>query len=214
MTVHPDMPQVYVITGSTRGIGFGLARELLSRGQRVVVNGRTKEKVDQAVSALRDAAPSEAADSCVGIAGDVRAKVDEQKLWDCAVDAFGRVDCWINNAAVSPDVDLAGVDPEAVAETLACNVAGVVYGTQIAIAGMKAQAEGGRIYFVEGLGTDGRQMGSHTAVYGSSKYCNAYLACAFEADLKDVKRVRIGRLQPGMVCACACACAYFRRCWS
>ena len=30
---------VYVVTGSTRGIGFGLARELLARGQKVVVNG-------------------------------------------------------------------------------------------------------------------------------------------------------------------------------
>ena len=72
---------------------------------------------------------------------------------------------------------------------------------QVATAGMKAQPGGGRIYFVEGLGSDGRQMGSSSALYGSSKFCNAYLASAFEADLaaQKISHVRIGRLQPGMV---------------
>ena len=50
-----------VITGSTKGIGFALARELLTRGHSVVVTGRTQAAVDDAVERLRPAATGEAA---------------------------------------------------------------------------------------------------------------------------------------------------------
>jgi NAD(P)-dependent dehydrogenase (short-subunit alcohol dehydrogenase family) len=195
---------VYIVTGSTRGIGFGLARELLTRGQKVVVNGRAAEKVAAAVAALKEHASrllGGFADNVAGCEGDVASKPDMKRLFDFGVATFGKVDCWICNAAVSPGEDLTDISPEAIAETLATNVAGTLHGCQVAMAGMKAQAEGGRIYFVEGLGSDGRHMSSSSAVYGCSKYCNAYLAAAFEADLaaQKITKVRIGRLQPGMV---------------
>ena len=166
--------------------------------------GRTEEKVSAAVAALKEHAArliGGFGDNVVGCSGDVTAKPDMQKLWDFGVESFGKIDCWICNAAVSPGVELADVSPEAVMETLATNVAGTLHGCQVATAGMKAQPGGGRIYFVEGLGSDGRQMGSSSALYGSSKFCNAYLASAFEADLaaQKISHVRIGRLQPGMV---------------
>lgn len=46
------MTKTIVVTGSTRGIGFGLAHEFLQRGCRVMVNGRSQSAVDQAVSDL------------------------------------------------------------------------------------------------------------------------------------------------------------------
>ena len=45
-----------VVTGSTKGIGFALARELLSRGHHVVVSGRTQEAADEAVGKLQASA--------------------------------------------------------------------------------------------------------------------------------------------------------------
>jgi len=196
MAIAPE--QVYVVTGSTRGIGFGLARELLLRGQHVVVNGRTQEKVDEALANLRQG-HGKGKGAVQGVAGDVRNKADVQRLWDFAVQNFGRVDCWINNAALSPGVDLLDLDMETARATFGCNVEGTLFGCQVAVAGMKGQPNGGRIYFMEGLGTDGRQMGSETVCYGATKYANAYLASAFESELRGSNKIRIGRLQPGMV---------------
>ena len=191
-----NLVQVYVVTGSTKGIGFGLARELLLRGQQVVVNGRSQAKVDEAVALLKEKHP---ASEVHGLAGNVAEKEDAQRLWDFAVKKFGRVDCWINNAGTSPGLDLLDMQQDTVAEVLATNVQGTVFGCQVAIAGMKKQQSGGRVYFMEGLGTDGRQMGPETAMYGASKYCNSYLATAFENVLKSSGKIQIGRLQPGMV---------------
>lgn len=45
-------PQTILITGSTRGIGLGMAAEFLKRGHNVVVSGRSQASVDKAVSDL------------------------------------------------------------------------------------------------------------------------------------------------------------------
>lgn len=181
--------EVYVITGSTRGIGYGLGRELLHRDQIVIVNGRSAASVDKALSRLTvdvsgatlvKVPPTSASDytkKCLaGFAADVRDKNQLQNLFDFAVSLFGRVDCWINNAAVSPDTDWQTMSAHLVSETLATNIAGTLFGCQVAAAGMKKQIDGGRIYFVEGLGSDGRQVNAFTTVYGATKFCNSYLA--------------------------------------
>eukprot|EP00747_Dinoflagellata_sp_TGD_P201641 gnl/TRDRNA2_/TRDRNA2_75118_c0_seq2.p1 gnl/TRDRNA2_/TRDRNA2_75118_c0~~gnl/TRDRNA2_/TRDRNA2_75118_c0_seq2.p1 ORF type:complete len:282 (-),score=38.49 gnl/TRDRNA2_/TRDRNA2_75118_c0_seq2:240-1085(-) len=198
------MSQVYVITGSTKGIGYGLARELIARGQKVVVNGRTSKAVDAAVEALtrqqKHQVEALVADHVAGFPADIALKQQVQALFDFAMTTFGRVDCWINNAAISPDTELDLISDTVVHEALATNVAGTLLGCQVAAKGMKAQSPpGGRIYFVEGLGTDGRQMGSMSAVYGSTKYANAYLAEAIKMDLKAEGKIQIGCIQPGMV---------------
>ena len=95
-----------VITGSTRGIGKGIARELLRRGHRVALSGRSQAAVDQALAELRTSATGDAL--AVGIACDVSKAADLQALWDGAHAAFGRVDIWVNNAGISHDRQFGG----------------------------------------------------------------------------------------------------------
>ena len=85
-----------VITGSTRGIGFGLAREFLRRGRRVLVCGRNAETTEKAVLAL-----AEYGAEVFGQACDVTQLEQVQALWDAATARFGKVDIWINNAGLS-----------------------------------------------------------------------------------------------------------------
>lgn len=87
-----------VITGSTRGIGFGLARSFLELGQSVVVSGRTAETVESVRAAL---AKTYGEDRVAGIPCDVTQCDAVQALWERAVDAFGSIDIWINNAGIS-----------------------------------------------------------------------------------------------------------------
>src|SRR5690349_9698258 len=94
--------QTIVVTGSTRGIGRGLAKAFLERGHQVMVSGRTQAAVDQAVRELSAEVPG-AAGRVAGSTADVSKPDDIQKLWDAAVARFQRVDLWINNAAVASD---------------------------------------------------------------------------------------------------------------
>ena len=84
-----------VITGSTRGIGYGMATAFLEMGCAVVISGRQQAVVDQAVSALADRFGAE---KVFGTACDVRKLDQVQGLWDAAAAHFGRIDIWINNA--------------------------------------------------------------------------------------------------------------------
>ena len=87
------MSKVVVVTGGTRGIGRGLAKEFLAAGCKVAICGRTADAVDTAVEALGS--------SVVGVVADVTDEAGMQKLWDATTEAFGRVDIWVNNAGVS-----------------------------------------------------------------------------------------------------------------
>ncbi len=84
-----------VITGSTRGIGFGLADAFLARGCRVMISGRKAEVVQQSVAEL---AQKYSKDTVYGNACDVTAYDQVQTLWAAAKSLFGTVDIWINNA--------------------------------------------------------------------------------------------------------------------
>ena len=88
--------RVIVITGSARGIGYGLAAEFLARGQRVVISDLHQSDVFEAVNRL-------GGDRVAGHTCDVTDLDQLHDLWRAALDDFGRVDVWINNAGVGSD---------------------------------------------------------------------------------------------------------------
>ena len=90
--------RVVVITGSTRGIGYGLADSFLALECAVVVNGRTQGSVDRAVESL---STKHEATRILGQPGDVTQLEQVQQLWDAARQHFGRIDIWINNAGLA-----------------------------------------------------------------------------------------------------------------
>lgn len=183
--------QTIVVTGSTRGIGLGLAREFLKRGHRAVVTGRSQGSVDRALAEL------EPLGEVLGQPCDVRRRDELQRLWDAAVARFGRVDMWINNAALAPNHQLlADVPPEEIAATVDTNLTGTAYGTQIALKGMLRQG-GGRIYTFEGFGSDGMTNPGLT-MYGSTKRAIQYFTESVAREYAD-SPVLIGALSPGMV---------------
>jgi NAD(P)-dependent dehydrogenase (short-subunit alcohol dehydrogenase family) len=193
------MPQskVIVVTGSTRGIGFGLARELLQRGQQVVISGRTDAACDKAVAALASAAAA-GSGRVVGIACNVAERADLQRLWDRAVATFGRVDLWINNAGVSHDRERVGALPAAdIRNVQETNLLGMMHATQIAMRGMQAQPDGGTIYNMEGYGSSG-MTAPGMSLYGASKFALTYFNKALLSETKNSK-VRICYLSPGIV---------------
>ena len=183
-----------VITGSTRGIGYGLAEAFLSRGCSVTVSGRGEEAVEKAVAGLRSRYDAE---RVFGLACDVTLPKQVQALWDQSIQKFGAVDIWINNAGLSGEQglvwELSSEDAQIPIQT---NILGSIYGAQVAMNGMLVQGFGA-IYNMEGMGSDGRKHAGLT-MYGTSKYAIHYFTESLALEAKD-SPVIIGALRPGMV---------------
>jgi NAD(P)-dependent dehydrogenase (short-subunit alcohol dehydrogenase family) len=184
------MGQVIVVTGSTRGIGFGLARAFAARGCRVVVNGRSQAAVDAALGRL-------GAGGHLGVAADVSSQADAQRLWDAAAALTGRVDIWINNAGlIMPRRRFHEVPFEQLRALVDVNLLGTMACCQVAIAGMLGQG-GGHIYNFEGFGSDGMVRPGLTT-YGTTKRALRYFTRSLEREYRG-SAVRIGTLSPGIV---------------
>ena len=88
--------KVVVITGSTQGIGLKTAELLGKRGAKLVINSRSPQKVDKAVSFLK-----QFTSEVIGISGDVSDARFCDELKETTVQKFGKIDILINNAGVA-----------------------------------------------------------------------------------------------------------------
>ncbi len=183
-----------VITGSTRGIGYGLADAFLDLGCAVTVSGRTAAAVEGAVVALSAKHPPE---NVFGHPCDVTHFDQVQGLWDAASACFGRIDVWINNAGISNfQMPVWEYPPELIEAVIGTNLVGAMYGARVALKGMLAQGSGS-LYNMEGLGSDGRRVPGLT-LYGTTKSGLRYLTDALVEETKDTP-ILVGALRPGMV---------------
>ncbi|MFI8321333.1 SDR family oxidoreductase [Streptomyces sp. NPDC085529] len=87
--------KVALVTGASRGIGYGIAEALVARGDRVVITGRGEDALKEAVERL-------GADRAVGVAGKAHDPAHQAAAVAAAMDAFGRVDHLVNNAGTNP----------------------------------------------------------------------------------------------------------------
>jgi NAD(P)-dependent dehydrogenase (short-subunit alcohol dehydrogenase family) len=183
-----------VITGSTRGIGYGLAESFLDLGCAVVISGRTPERVEEAVARLSAQHDSE---RILGYPCDVTDFEQVQALWDAAQDRYGQIDIWINNAGIShPQTDFCDHPAERIQSVVSTNLIGTMYGSKVALLGMLERGSG-EIYSLEGLGSDGRKV-EGLAVYGTTKAALRYLNESLAREAKGTG-VLVGALRPGMV---------------
>ena len=183
-----------VITGSTRGIGYGLADSFLRLGCSVTISGRTQASVEKATTTLSEKHKS---DSVLGHLCDVRQLEQVQTLWHAAKARFGSVDIWINNAGIShPQLDFYKHSSKQIQAVVATNLIGAMHGASVAMRGMLDQGYGS-IYNMEGLGSDGRKVEGLT-LYGCTKSALRYLTDALIEETRDTP-VSVGALSPGMV---------------
>ena len=87
-----------IVTGSTKGIGRGIAEEFAEAGANVCVNSRTEEDVERVAEELN----ADAEGRVVGVAADVSDPAGIEKLVSTAIEEFRRVNALVNNAAVWP----------------------------------------------------------------------------------------------------------------
>jgi 3-oxoacyl-[acyl-carrier protein] reductase len=87
--------KVALVTGASRGIGYGVAEALVARGDRVCITGRNEEALKEAVDKL-------GADRVIGVAGKAHDEAHQAVAVERTMEAFGRVDFLVNNAGTNP----------------------------------------------------------------------------------------------------------------
>lgn len=181
-----------VITGSTQGIGRGLAREFCRRGHQVVIAGRDAERVASTLAALGEEPGQAAGQTC-----DVTREEQVQALWDLAVRRFGEVDIWVNNAGLARTAWPILEVPQGDVETMvATNMLGTINGCRVAARGMVAQGRG-KLFNMLGGGSDGEYFPG-MGIYGTTKRGLDYFTRALVRELADTP-VMVGKIRPGMV---------------
>lgn len=119
-------PLTVIITGASSGIGLGLATAFLKRGDNVVANGRSAERLDRAAAELRRP------DQLLTVAGDVADPAVGSLLVRRAVERFGRVDVLVNNAGIFNAKPFVDYTPDELDALVATNLKGFVYPSQAA----------------------------------------------------------------------------------
>ncbi|KAL9247926.1 hypothetical protein vseg_021303 [Gypsophila vaccaria] len=196
----PMIPPFNVlITGSSKGVGYALAREFLKAGDNVIICSRSEERVDSAVQSLR----AEFGDQLVwGTKCDVRDGQDVKKLVSFAQQKLKYIDIWINNAGSNAYSykPLAEASDEDLIEVVTTNTLGLMICCREAINMMLNQPRGGHVFNIDGAGSDGRPT-PRFAAYGATKRSVVHLTKSVQAELQmqDVKHVVVHNLSPGMV---------------
>jgi 3-oxoacyl-[acyl-carrier protein] reductase len=184
--------KVAIVTGGTRGIGYGIAQALLLEGASVFICGREEVRLKTALQAL-SASHQGAVD---GIAADVSLYQDCRKLVAAAVERFGGIDILINNAGVGhayKPVDQ--ISPEVWATTIGTNLSGMFYCCREAVPVMR-KAGAGYIFNISSTATIVLAPGG--SAYNASK---AGVSGLTETLVKDVRYdgIRVSEIVIGSV---------------
>ena len=166
---------VVVVTGAGGGIGGATARGLLEAGARVVAGDLRAEALEPLLSA--------GGDRVATVVGDVRAEATGDALVARGVEAFGRVDSVVANAAVGFYGGLLDYSAEQVELMVDVNVKGTVWLARAAVRQFRAQGDGGDIVIIGSVA--GLLIGGGMeAVYAATKGAQINLGYALDRELR------------------------------
>lgn len=131
--------KVAIITGGATGIGFGIAKELAGAGAAIVIASRNKDKLDAAVTKIKE----ESGQKVIAVPANITQKADVEKLVETVLIEFGQLDILVNNAAmITPYTPLMEITEEHFEEVLRTNLTGSFFTIQAVAKPMIARSYG------------------------------------------------------------------------
>ena len=182
--------KVAVVTGASKGIGAGIAKELALEGASVVVNyASAKHDADRVVDAI-----SKRGGKAVAIQGNVSKKAEVERLFAEAEKAFGKIDILVNNAGVYEFMPLEEVTEQQFHKMFDTNVLGMLLATQEGLKHFKADC--GSIINISSLASS---LTPPTAVvYNATKGAVDAITRTLAKELGP-RKIRVNSINPGMV---------------
>ena len=182
--------KVVVITGASSGIGAALASKLGSQGLRLVLAARRQAELNQVAQPFGQ-------DALV-VVTDVRRRDEVTRLRNAAMQHFGQVDIWINNAGRGINRSVLELSDADVDEMVAVNLKSALYGMQAIIPYFKDRGEGHLINITSFLGRI--PLASYRSMYSAAKAGLNSLTANLRMDLKhEYPGIHISLIIPGGV---------------
>jgi short-subunit dehydrogenase len=184
------MGKVVVVTGASAGIGAELAKQLAAKGAQVVLAARRKEELDAVAKAIGEQA--------FAVVTDVTKRSDVERLAKAAIERFGRIDVWVNNAGRGISRSVAELTDEDLDAMWSVNMKSVVYGIQAVLPHFKAKNAGQIVNISSGLSR--APLAPVRAAYGAVKAAVNMLTASLRVELKKTHPgVHVTLLLPGVV---------------
>ncbi|MCA0456423.1 MAG: glucose 1-dehydrogenase [Chloroflexi bacterium] len=183
--------KVAIVTGASRGIGQAIAERYAEQGAKVVMSSRKQEGLDVVAQGI-----TEKGGTALAIAAHNGQKEALQGLVQAAVEAFGRVDILVNNAATNPHFGtLLEAEDSLWQKTIEVNIMGNVWLTQAVVKHMKAQG-GGKIINVASI--NGLRPGRMQGIYSMTKAAMINLTQTLAMELGS-ENIQVNAIAPGLV---------------
>ncbi len=183
--------KVAVVTGSTRGLGLGIAQAFAAEGAAIMLASRSQQSVDAAVQQFKSAGQRAA-----GLAVDVGDLAQVEALVQTAVQHFGQLDIWVNNAGIAgPYGPTMGFAPETFYQVVQTNIIGVYNGSRAAMRHFLSQ-HSGKLINMLGRGYQGPVPWQNS--YSASKAWVRSFTMSLAKETKD-SGVGVYAFNPGMV---------------
>lgn len=184
------MTKVALITGGSKGIGYGVAEVLLKNNIKVAITSRTQESADAAAADLNKIKEGYA----IGIASDVRDYASQQNAVAQVIAAWGRLDYFIANAGVGHFAPIQSLSAEEWNETIDINLTGVFYSIKASLEALKAT----KGYFISIASLAGANFFESASAYNASKFGLVGFTQAIMLDLRK-DGIKVSTIMPGSV---------------
>lgn len=154
--------KVAIVTGGTKGLGYGVVKTLAHYGAKIVVTSRHQDDCDKVANEI-----TEAGGEAIGIRTDVQVKAELDALVEKTVAHFGKLNIMVNNAGVAITKPMLEMTEEEYNTVMDSNLKSVYFGSAAAAKQMIEQGEGGRIINMASIG--GLIGTKNISTYGASK---------------------------------------------
>lgn len=185
--------RVIVITGASSGIGRATALELASRGAVLVLASRDAVALDQVVRECEDAGGR-----AVAAPADVTIEEEVEAIGRLALARFGRIDVWINDAAVALFATFETAPSDVYRRVIETNLFGSIHGARVALRQFKRQGRGILIN-IDSFTAGAPQP--YTSAYVASKYAiRGWSACLrMELSLEQQDQIHVCNVMPAAI---------------
>jgi 3-oxoacyl-[acyl-carrier protein] reductase len=182
--------KVAVVTGASKGIGAGIAKELAAQGASVVVNyASSKDGADKVVAEI-----TKAGGKAIAVGGSVAKAAEVDKLFAETKKAYSKLDILVNNAGVYEFAPLEGITEESIEKMFGINVKGLLLATKAGVA--LFPPEGGNVINIGSVASD--QTPPMSAAYSGTKGAVDAITRVLAKELGP-KKIRVNAVNPGPV---------------
>lgn len=185
--------RTFVVTGASSGLGRGAALKLASYGANVVLAARRTGVLDEVAAEARAGGGQP-----LVVTTDVSRPEEIGRLAGAAVERFGRIDVWINNAAVGAIGRFEDIPVEDHARIVDVNLKGVLYGSHAALRQFRAQGHGTLVNIAS---VEGKVPLAYHASYAATKHAIVGLGAALNQELRlsGTDAIRVATVLPWAV---------------